>query len=176
MTGTDLLIAAATLAVAVLGGWPLTAGVLRLAARSADAGTPGAAGDAPEEAVEAQGGGDDNLDDNPDADDADDTDDAAAPPPAPAGGDGPTGPQARSVLRGGTWIGVLERASIAGAILAGFPTGVALVIAVKGLGRYPEIREHPGASERFVIGTLASMMWASAVAGLGRAIVLGWPG
>ena len=80
------------------------------------------------------------------------------------------------MLRGGTWIGVLERAAIAGAILTGFPTAVAFVIAVKGLGRYPEIREHPGTSERFVIGTLASMMWAAAVAGLGRGIILGWLG
>jgi hypothetical protein len=160
MTATDLLIIVVALVVAVLGGWPLTAGVLRLAARSADAGTPGPVGDVPDEAADAPG----------------ETPDDAAPPPAAAGGDGPTGPQARSVLRGGTWIGVLERAAIAGAILAGFPTGVALVIAVKGLGRYPEIREHPGASERFVIGTLASMIWACAVAGLGRAIVLGWPG
>ena len=155
MTGTDLLIAAATLAVAVLGGWPLTAGVLRLAARSADAGAPAA--DPQRVAAETPGG-----------DAADDL--------APAGGDGPTGRQARSVLRGGTWIGVLERAAIAGAILTGFPTGVAFVIAVKGLGRYPEIREHPGASERFVVGTLASMMWAAAVAGLGRAVILGWLG
>lgn len=159
MTGADLLTVVAALTVAVLGGWPLTAGVLRLAARSADAGTPAA--DVPAEAAEAPDG---NA-----------GDDAAAAPVA-AGGDGPTGQRARSVLRGGTWIGVLERAAIAGAILAGFPTAVAFVIAVKGLGRYPEIREHPGASERFVIGTLASMMWAAAVAGLGRAIVLGWLG
>ena len=161
MTGTDLLIVLATLVVAALGGWPLTAGVLRLAARSADAGT--ATSDVPPEGTDA-----------PSA--VADDDAQAAATRAPAGGDGPTGQQARSALRGGTWIGVLERTAIAGAILAGFPTAVAFVIAVKGLGRYPEIREHPGTSERFVIGTLASMMWAAAVAGLGRAIILGWLG
>ena len=173
MTATDLLIAAGALLLAVLGGWPLTAGVLRLAARSADAGTradpttptPAApVEDAPGAAPDDSGT-------------STTTDDAALPGAAPeAGGDGPTGALALAVLRGGTWIGVLERTAIAGAILAGFPTGVALVIAVKGLGRYPEIREHPGASERFVIGTLASMIWAGAVAGLGRALIVGWPG
>ncbi len=165
MTATDLLIAAGALTLAVLGGWPLTAGVLRLAARSADAGaapgaTPTVASDeaAPptvSDEAAATGAGPTTLPD--------------------AGGDGPTGARAMAALRGGTWIGILERAAIAGGVLAGYPAAVAFVIAVKGLGRYPEIRGHPGTSERFVIGTLASMLWAAAVGGLGRALVLGWP-
>lgn len=83
--------------------------------------------------------------------------------PAPSGG----------VLRGGAWIGMLERLAITGTILAGFPEGIAVVLAVKGLGRYPELREaHPDkrspAAERFIIGTLASYLWACmcAVAGI----------
>ena len=52
--------------------------------------------------------------------------------------------------------------------LAGDITSVALVVAVKGLGRYPELRENPGASERFVIGTLTSMIWAALVGVAGR--------
>lgn len=79
--------------------------------------------------------------------------------------DGPEGEGAQIVLRGGTWIGVLERLAVTGSLLAGVPEGVAIVVAVKGLGRYPELRENPGASERFVIGTLASLLW-SAVVGL----------
>lgn len=79
--------------------------------------------------------------------------------------DGPEGEGAQIVLRGGTWIGVLERVAVTGSLLAGVPEGVAVVVAVKGLGRYPELRENPGASERFVIGTLASLLW-SAVCGL----------
>ena len=79
--------------------------------------------------------------------------------------DGPNGEGAQIVLRGGTWIGVLERLAVTGSLLAGVPEGVAVVVAVKGLGRYPELRENPGASERFVIGTLASLLW-SAVCGL----------
>ena len=54
-----------------------------------------------------------------------------------------------------------------GCLLAGFPAGVAVVVAVKGLGRYPEIRDNPGVSERFVIGTLASLAWAGAAGLLG---------
>ena len=82
--------------------------------------------------------------------------------------DGPTGPQAQTALRGGTWIGILERIAVTGCVLAGDMTSVALVVAVKGLGRYPELRENPGASERFVIGTLTSMIWAALVGVAGR--------
>ena len=78
----------------------------------------------------------------------------------------------QAVLRGGTWIGVLERLAITTAVLAGYPAAIAFVIAVKGLGRYPELREHPAASERFVIGTLASMVWAALV-GLAGWVLLG---
>ncbi len=84
---------------------------------------------------------------------------------------GPAGSEARAVLRGGTWIGMLERAGIVLAIMSGHPEGIALVIAVKGLGRYPELRERPQASERFVIGTLTSMTWAAAVGGAGAAVL-----
>jgi hypothetical protein len=78
--------------------------------------------------------------------------------------------EAMAVLRGGTWIGLLERLSVTGTVLAGHPEGVAIVVAVKGLGRYPELREHPVASERFVVGTLASLVWAVALGLLGRAL------
>ncbi|WP_024288205.1 hypothetical protein [Cellulomonas sp. KRMCY2] len=128
------------LALSALAGAPLTAAVLRLAARSADAG-----GDDP-----GHGAGTD-----PDH-----------------SGDGPVGDRARGTLRGGLWIGILERLAITGALLTGYPAGIAFVIAVKGLGRYPELRENPGASERFVIGTLTSMLWAVLVGGAFRLLVL----
>lgn len=73
-------------------------------------------------------------------------------------------------LRGGRMIGLLERAAVAVAILAGWPEGIAIVLAVKGLARYPELRE-PHASEQFIIGTFTSVLWAIAVAGVGRALV-----
>jgi hypothetical protein len=69
---------------------------------------------------------------------------------------------AAGVLRGGAVIGVLERLAVAGLLLAGMPDGVAVVVAVKALGRYPELRA-VGASERFIIGTLVSLLWAGAV-------------
>lgn len=76
-----------------------------------------------------------------------------------------------STLRGGTWIGVLERLAVTACLAAGYPAGIAFVIAVKGLGRYPELRQHPEVSERFVIGTFASMLWAVAVGALARLLV-----
>ncbi len=86
---------------------------------------------------------------------------------------GPDGLAARTALRGGTWIGILERLAVTGCIVAGEPGGVAVVVAIKGLGRYPELKANPGASERFVIGTLASLLWSAAVGTLGRALILG---
>lgn len=69
-----------------------------------------------------------------------------------------------TVLRGGAWIGYLERAAVTSTVLAGWPEGVALVLAVKGVGRYSELRE-TNAPEAFIIGTFASMLWAVAAAG-----------
>ena len=69
------------------------------------------------------------------------------------------------ILRGGAWIGVLERAAVAGTLLAGWPEGLAVVLAVKGLGRYNELRTTPAAAERFIIGSLASALWAAACVG-----------
>ncbi|WP_300080575.1 hypothetical protein [Propioniciclava sp.] len=77
----------------------------------------------------------------------------------------------RPLLRGGLWVGILERLAITGAIIAGRPELIALVVAVKGLGRYPELQQAGGASERFIVGTLASFIVAVAV-GLGAVALL----
>jgi hypothetical protein len=81
--------------------------------------------------------------------------------------------QAGAVLRGGAWIGALERAAVFVSLAAGQPEGVAVVLAVKGLGRYPELRtaSHPGAAERFIIGTFTSVLWAAACAGVVRLVL-----
>ena len=76
-------------------------------------------------------------------------------------------PQVREVLRGGMWIGVLERLGLTAAILAGRFELAAVVVAIKALGRYPEIRENPAVSERFIIGTLASLLVAAGCGALG---------
>ncbi|HEY0506891.1 MAG TPA: hypothetical protein VGD12_02405 [Blastococcus sp.] len=77
----------------------------------------------------------------------------------------PGGPQDPEILRGGAWIGLLERAAIAATLLAGSAEGLVVVLAVKGLGRYAELRA-PAAAERFIIGTLASALWAAACVGV----------
>jgi hypothetical protein len=83
--------------------------------------------------------------------------------PAAAGVSG--GPQDPSILRGGAWIGVLERSAVAAALLAGSAEALAVVLAVKGLGRFAELRA-PAAAERFIVGTLASGLWAAACVGV----------
>lgn len=74
----------------------------------------------------------------------------------------------RDVLRGGAWIGALERLALLGSLAAGWPEGLAAIIAVKGLARYPELRTlsgaDTGAGERFIIGTFASLGWAAGCA------------
>jgi hypothetical protein len=121
-----LLLPVALAVVAVLGGGPVTAGVLRLADR--------------ESAGKVE--------------------------------------QAAAVLRGGAWIGVFERAAIFATLVAGWPEGIAVVLALKGLGRYSELRgdvvadagpgsaPHGGVAERFIIGTFCSALWAAGGAGV----------
>jgi hypothetical protein len=69
------------------------------------------------------------------------------------------------VMRGGTAIGLLERLALAGLILSGFPEGLAVIVAVKGVGRFGEF-ESPASRERFIIGTFTSLIWAAAGAGI----------
>lgn len=75
----------------------------------------------------------------------------------------------RPVLRGGLVIGTLERIAVVVSILAGWPEGIAVVLAVKGLARYPELRD-PRASEYFIIGTFTSVLWALAAGGVGAGL------
>ncbi|WP_121252410.1 hypothetical protein [Nocardioides ferulae] len=81
--------------------------------------------------------------------------------------------RSETVLRGGAWIGALERAGVFVTLVAGWPEGVAVVLGLKGLGRYPELRsgENTGAAERFIIGTFTSVLWAAACAGLVRLLL-----
>ncbi|GAB2522161.1 hypothetical protein [Paramicrobacterium agarici] len=74
-------------------------------------------------------------------------------------------PKTEEVMRGGLVIGLLERLAIAAALMAGFPGAFAVVVAVKGVGRFTELAESES-RERFIIGTLASLIWATAAAGV----------
>src|SRR5918998_1753140 len=71
------------------------------------------------------------------------------------------GPVATAVL------GAADPAAVgvAAALLAGSAEGLAVVLAVKGLGRFAELRA-PAAAERFIVGTLASGLWAAACVGV----------
>jgi hypothetical protein len=73
----------------------------------------------------------------------------------------------RPILRGGAWIGALERLGMVVSLLAGWPEGIAVILAVKSLARYPELKlgQSTGVAERFIIGTFASLGWAAACAG-----------
>jgi hypothetical protein len=71
----------------------------------------------------------------------------------------------RERLRGGEVIGLLERLAVAGAIVAGFPEALAVIIAIKGVGRFTEL-ETGAVRERFIVGTLTSWVWAATAAGI----------
>jgi hypothetical protein len=81
--------------------------------------------------------------------------------------------KAGEVLRGGALIGALERGAIYAALVAGWPEGLAIVLAIKGLARYPELRspDQPASvtpqavAERFIIGTFTSVLWSVTCAG-----------
>ena len=73
------------------------------------------------------------------------------------------------MLRGGAWIGALERLAVFAGLASGFPEGVAIVLALKGVGRFPDLRHdqgRAGTTERFIIGTFTSVLWAAACAGI----------
>lgn len=69
------------------------------------------------------------------------------------------------VMRGGTTIGYVERISVVVAIIAGFPEALAIIVAIKGVGRFSELAE-PESRERFIIGTMTSLLWACIVGAL----------
>lgn len=143
--GMTAVVVVVAVVLSIVGGYYVTRGVLILAARNTAREAAPASGEASPEEGDAE--------------------------TAPVPDVGPTSPQAVAALRGGTWIGILERLAITGLILVGYPAGIAILVAVKGLGRYPELRENPAASERFVIGTLASMVWAGGLGILGAWLI-----
>ena len=207
----DAIWIAGAMVVAVVGGWPVTAGFLKLArsqaVRAVDAAESGGPAAGEPAAVDAAESGGPAAGEPADGPGAAGTEAAAegmppAPPGAPVGNgpdngasgvaapgqgqaapaqtqaaparpEAPAAPLPRTdILRGGLLIGFLERGAVALAIFSGQPVAIAYVVAIKGLGRYPELKETPGASERFIIGTLASMLWAASVGVLTKVLLL----
>jgi hypothetical protein len=80
---------------------------------------------------------------------------------------GPLDGEPQEVMRGGTTIGYLERLAVVAALIAGFPEAIAVVVALKGIGRFSELATAP-ARERFIVGTLSSLLWACLVGALVR--------
>ncbi|HWD61436.1 MAG TPA: hypothetical protein VG369_02995 [Humibacter sp.] len=76
-------------------------------------------------------------------------------------------PASGEVLRGGTVIGIFERIATTASVMAGFPEAIAVVVAVKSVGRFTEL-EVAEVRERFIIGTLVSLVWATACGALFR--------
>lgn len=84
----------------------------------------------------------------------------------------PGQPQPSDRLRGGRLLGPMERLFIVGLGLAGEVTAAGLVIAAKGLIRWPELHERPGdppggvdaVTEYFLVGSF--MSWTMALGGL----------
>jgi hypothetical protein len=78
----------------------------------------------------------------------------------------------RTVLRGGAWIGGLERLAMFATLVSGWPEGMVAIVAVKAFARYPELKtgQATGAIERFIIGTFTSLGWAAACAGVVRVL------
>ena len=168
-TGVALAIAAGLIVLSIVGGYYVTRGVLHLAARTGAAESAGGAGGGPPSdptGHAAATGASSTGTSAPGVGDPAGTGQQAGAAPSPAD-PGPTGPTAVAALRGGTWIGILERLAVTGLILVGYPGGIAILVAIKGLGRYPELKDNPGASERFVVGTLASIVWAAGLGVLG---------
>jgi len=73
----------------------------------------------------------------------------------------------QEIMRGGTTIGYLERLAVVAALVAGFPEALAVVVALKGIGRFSELAT-AAARERFIVGTFASLLWACLVGALVR--------
>ena len=168
---------AVALVVAGFAGWPVTALVFRLARTIDDKAD---AAKAAEEArtAEEDPSADATLDLVPDAgsggggqavDNELTTPPGRTPSNAPAAG--PAAPSQR-ILRGGAIIGVLERLGVCLAILTGQPVAIAYIVAIKGLGRFAELKETPVAAERFIIGTLTSMLWAAGTAAAVKVLFL----
>jgi len=173
---------AAALLVAGFAGWPVTSLMFRLA-RTID--------DKADAAARKGGTGHDRSSQDPSADVTVDT-----LPEAPAGADaterqtvdgeltagGGRPPSdltqqaaavpGQRILRGGAIIGVLERLGVSVAILTGQPVAIAYIVAIKGLGRFAELKETPVAAERFIIGTLTSMLWAAGTAAIVKVFFL----
>lgn len=70
-------------------------------------------------------------------------------------------------LGGGAWIGMLERLAVFACLMTGFPAGLAIVLGIKGLARYPELQSPDATTaQAFIMGTFCSVLFAAGCAGV----------
>jgi hypothetical protein len=62
----------------------------------------------------------------------------------------------------------MERLAMLATILAHWPEGILGIVTIKAFARYPELKtgQGSGATERFIIGSFASLGWAAVCAGV----------
>jgi hypothetical protein len=167
---TALWIAAALL-VAGFAGWPVTAFVFRLARTIDDKADAATAAEEARRAAEDPSA--DVTVDGTHAETQNVDGELTAPADVPSSADSASLPApSQRILRGGAIIGVLERLGVCLAILTGQPVAIAYIVAIKGLGRFAELKETPVAAERFIIGTLTSMLWAAGTAAVVKVLFL----
>lgn len=134
----DLLIAAGIALLAAVAGLPVTSGVLRLAARE-------------------DGAGENDLGELEGEDSAEESTEDSAEPNVPD----PTPTASTGVMRGGLMIGVLERALAAAAVALGRGEVLAVIIAVKGLGRIPELKNSRAAGSGSLLAPSRRWAWGA---------------
>ena len=180
----QVVVGLAVMVVSALSGWPLVIAILSRSkasgSRVEDATGTGAEPTGTSGSAEHVGASTATPTVGADADtDTDtDTDSATGPDTGPGTGAGTAGSMVGATssaeahgLRGGLWIGLLERFAATGAVLLGEYTILAAIVAVKGLGRFRELST-PAASERFVVGTLASLTWSVLLGVIGRGLLV----
>jgi hypothetical protein len=162
----------AALLVSGFAGWPVTALVFRLARTIDDKADAAKAAEEARRAAEDPSA--DVTVDGPHAEtqNVDGELTAAADASRPGAPASMFPPPSQRILRGGAIIGVLERLGVCLAILTGQPVAIAYIVAIKGLGRFAELKETPVAAERFIIGTLTSMLWAAGTAAVVKVVFL----
>jgi hypothetical protein len=79
----------------------------------------------------------------------------------------------RSLKNAGRWIGLLERTLVYGALCAGRPDAVLIVVTIKSIARFPQFKTEAFA-EYYLVGTLLSLL-AALTLGAAVRVLLCWP-
>lgn len=65
---------------------------------------------------------------------------------------------------GGRLIGIFERLALALCLITNQTSLLAVIVAIKGLARYPDIKAGHLTAEKFIVGTFVSLLWAAGCA------------